>query len=101
MTRHLKTAHDLEPGQHRKQFGIPGSQSLAAKSYSGSRRQMAIDRGLGEGLAKARGVSLNDTFSTPKTAATQRYGWPYCLPGEVRTDLRRPLDLFSSPERNS
>lgn len=54
LTRHLKTAHDLKPGQYRKQFGIPSSQSLAAKSYSESRRQMAIDRGLGEGLAKAR-----------------------------------------------
>jgi predicted transcriptional regulator len=54
LTRHLKTAHDLKPGQYRKQFGIPSSQSLAAKSYSEARRQMAIDRGLGEGLAKAR-----------------------------------------------
>ena len=54
LARHLKTAHDLKPGQYRKQFGIPSSQSLAARSYSESRRQMAIDRGLGEGLAKAR-----------------------------------------------
>ena len=38
LTRHLKTAHDLKPGQYRKQFGIPSSQSLAAKSYSESRR---------------------------------------------------------------
>jgi predicted transcriptional regulator len=54
LTRHLKTAHDLKPGQYRKQFGIPSSQSLAAKSYSESRRQMALDRNLGEGLVKAR-----------------------------------------------
>ena len=54
LTRHLKTAHDLKPGQYRKQFGIPSSQSLAAKNYSESRRQMAIDRGLPEKLAKAR-----------------------------------------------
>jgi len=54
LARHLKTAHDLKPGQYRKQFGIPSSQSLAARSYSESRRQLAIDRGLGEGLAKAR-----------------------------------------------
>ena len=54
LTRHLKTAHDLKPGQYRKQFGIPSSQSLAARSYSESRRQMAIDRGLPEKLAKAR-----------------------------------------------
>lgn len=54
LTRHIKTAHALTPGQYRKQFAIPRSQSLAAKSYSDSRRQMALDRGLGEKLAKAR-----------------------------------------------
>ena len=54
LTRHLKTSHDLKPGQYKKQFGIPGKQSLAAKSYSESRRQMAIDRGLGDKLAAAR-----------------------------------------------
>ena len=54
LARHLKTAHDLKPGQYRKQFGIPSKQSLAARSYSESRRQMAIDRGLGDKLALAR-----------------------------------------------
>ena len=54
LTRHLKTSHDLKPGQYKKQFGIPGKQSLAAKSYSESRRQMAIDKGLGDKLAAAR-----------------------------------------------
>lgn len=54
LARHLKTAHDLKPGEYRKQFGIPRTQPLAAKAYSESRRQMAIDRDLGAGLAKAR-----------------------------------------------
>jgi len=54
LARHLKTSHDITPGQYRKQFDIPRSQSLAAKKYSETRRQMAIDRGLGEKLAKAR-----------------------------------------------
>lgn len=54
LKRHLSTAHDLKPGEYRKQFGIPSTQSLAAKSYVESRRQMAIELGLGEGLAKAR-----------------------------------------------
>lgn len=54
LARHLKTAHDMTPGQYRKQFDIPRTQSLAARSYSESRRQMAIDRGLGDKLAKAR-----------------------------------------------
>ena len=56
LKRHLAQAHDLKPGQYRKQFNIPSSMSLTAKSYSESRRQSAIDRGLGDNLAKARAV---------------------------------------------
>lgn len=70
LTRHLKTKHDLKPGQYRKQFGIPSSQSLAAKSYSESRRQMAIDRGLGEGLAKARAAKA--AAKAPKVKAAPK-----------------------------
>lgn len=54
LARHLKTAHDMKPGEYRKQFDIPRTQPLAAKAYSESRKQMAIDRGLGDNLAKAR-----------------------------------------------
>ncbi len=54
LARHLKTAHGMKPGEYRKQFDIPRTQPLAARSYSESRRQMAVDRGLGENLAKAR-----------------------------------------------
>jgi predicted transcriptional regulator len=52
--RHLRTAHDMKPIEYRKKFGIPRSQSLASKAYSETRRQMAVDRGLGENLARAR-----------------------------------------------
>lgn len=54
LARHLKTAHDMKPGEYRKQFDIPRTQPLAARAYSESRRQMAVERGLGENLAKAR-----------------------------------------------
>ena len=54
LSRHLKTSHDMTASEYRKQFDIPRTQSLASKSYSEKRRQMAIDRGLGEKLAKAR-----------------------------------------------
>lgn len=54
LSRHLKTAHSMTASEYRKQFDIPRTQSLAAKNYSETRRQMAIDRGLGEKLAKAR-----------------------------------------------
>ena len=54
LKRHLNSSHDMKPGEYRKQFGIPSSQPLAAKNYSEQRKKMAIDRGLGEGLAAAR-----------------------------------------------
>ncbi|MCP3177341.1 MAG: MucR family transcriptional regulator [Desulfuromonadales bacterium] len=54
LARHLRTAHDMKPSEYRKQFDIPRTQPLAARAYSESRRQMAVDRGLGENLAKAR-----------------------------------------------
>jgi predicted transcriptional regulator len=74
LTRHLKTAHDLKPGQYRKQFGIPRTQSLAAKSYSESRRQMALDRGLPEKLANARAARMKKTAkpAAPKAKATPK-----------------------------
>jgi predicted transcriptional regulator len=54
LSRHLKSAHDMSANEYRKQFDIPKKQPLAAKNYSESRRQMAIERGLGDKLAKAR-----------------------------------------------
>jgi predicted transcriptional regulator len=54
LTRHLSSAHQLKPGAYKKQFGIPSGQSLSAKSSTEARRQMALDRGLGDVLAKAR-----------------------------------------------
>ncbi len=54
LSRHLKTAHEMSASEYRKQFDIPRTQSLAAKNYSESRRQMAVERGLADNLAKAR-----------------------------------------------
>jgi predicted transcriptional regulator len=56
LARHLMQVHNMKPGEYRKQFGIPSKQSLTAKSFSESRRQMAMDRGLADNLAKAREV---------------------------------------------
>jgi predicted transcriptional regulator len=52
--RHLRTAHDMTPKEYRTKFGIPRTQTLAAKDYSEKRRQMAIEKDLGAGLARAR-----------------------------------------------
>ena len=54
LTRHIKQAHDLKPGQYRKKFGIPRTQSLTAKNFSEARKKLAEERGLGDVLAKAR-----------------------------------------------
>jgi predicted transcriptional regulator len=54
LTRHLNTAHGIKPKDYKKQFGIPASQSLSAKSLTESRKKNAIEKGLGDNLAKAR-----------------------------------------------
>ena len=54
LKRHLATAHDLKPGQYRKQFGVPPGTPLVAKRYSEARKKMALDLNLAEGLAQAR-----------------------------------------------
>lgn len=56
LTRHLNTAHSIKPREYRKQFGIPATQPLSAKSLTEARRKVAQERGLGNNLAKARAV---------------------------------------------
>lgn len=72
LTRHIKTAHAMTPGQYRKQFGIPRTQSLAARNYSESRRQMALDRGLGEKLTKARAKAKASAPAKAPLKATKK-----------------------------
>lgn len=54
LKRHLSAAHEMTPKEYREKFDIPVGTTLAAKDYVASRRQMAIDKDLGAGLAKAR-----------------------------------------------
>ena len=71
LTRHLKQAHDLKPGQYRKQFGIPSSQSLTAKKYSEARRKSANENNLAANLEKARAVrAAKNKAATPKIKPT-------------------------------
>jgi predicted transcriptional regulator len=58
LARHLSTAHQMKPGEYKKQFGIPSKQALSAKNYSEARRKMAQERGLADNLAKAREVRM-------------------------------------------
>ena len=54
LKRHLAASHDVTAKEYRNQFDIPAGTPLASKAYSESRKQMAIDRDLAGGLAKAR-----------------------------------------------
>lgn len=58
LSRHLRQAHDMKPGQYRKQFSIPGTQPLTAKKYSEVRRARAEEIGLAANLVKAREVRM-------------------------------------------
>jgi predicted transcriptional regulator len=58
LARHLSTAHDMKPGEYKRQFGIPSKQPLVAKKFSEARRKSAQDRGLADNLAKAREVRM-------------------------------------------
>ncbi|MDA8413970.1 MAG: MucR family transcriptional regulator [Desulfobacteraceae bacterium] len=71
LTRHLKQAHELKPGQYRKQFNIPSSQSLTAKNYSEARRKSANENNLAANLEKARAVraAKNKPAEKSKVAA--------------------------------
>jgi len=72
LARHLNTAHGMKPGEYRKQFNIPRTQSLAAKSFSEARKKMADERGLADNLAKARAVrmaKLKNTKAVPAKSA--------------------------------
>lgn len=66
LTRHLKQAHDLKPGQYRKQFNIPSTQSLTAKNYSEARRRAANENNLAANLEKARAVRAANKAAKPK-----------------------------------
>lgn len=56
LARHLNFAHNLKPGQYRKQFGLKSTQPLTSKSYSNLRKQFVIEKGSLDFLPKARSV---------------------------------------------
>ena len=66
LTRHLGTEHSMTAKEYRAQFEIPRTQSLAAKSYSDARREMAIALDLGAGLAKGRAARAEKKVAAKK-----------------------------------
>lgn len=69
LTRHLKQAHNLKPGEYRKQFGLPAGTALAAKSYSEARRAAAQKNNLAANLEKARAVRMANLAAKQKAAS--------------------------------
>jgi predicted transcriptional regulator len=68
LKRHLSTSHGLKPGQYRKQFNVPAGTPLVAKNYSEARKQMALEKNLGAGLAKARAARATAPAKRAKAA---------------------------------
>jgi len=58
LARHLNTAHNMKPGEYKRQFGIPSKQPLTAKKFSEARKKSALDRDLAGNLAKAREIRM-------------------------------------------
>lgn len=81
LTRHLNMVHNMKPGAYRKQFGIPSKQSLTSRSFSDARRKSAIDRGLGDILAKAReSRAANIKAKKSKSAKPAKAAKPKVVP---------------------
>lgn len=72
LKKHLSVAHQLTPGQYRKQFGIKSTQKLAAKSFSEARRKAAEDRGMVDVLAKARETRMANIAKKKATVPAVR-----------------------------
>lgn len=70
LSRHLMAKHNMKAAAYRKEFGIARTQALASKAYSESRKQMAIESGLGEKLAAARAVNAEKKSAVPKEKKT-------------------------------
>jgi predicted transcriptional regulator len=98
LTRHLSTAHDLKPGAYKKQFGIPSKQSLSAKAYSESRRQMAVDRGLADNLAKARDVRMANVETRKAVAAKSAKAAKVAAPAKA---VKAPAKAKSPAKKTS
>lgn len=69
LARHLKQAHDMKPGEYRKQFGLPAGTALVAKGYSEARRQQALQNNLAGNLEKARAAKRKKPAAAPAPVA--------------------------------
>lgn len=97
LKRHLQVAHDMKPGQYRKQFNIPSSQTLVAKNYSELRKKDALDRGQGDVLAKARAAKKATVpdVKAPLPVVKAKPG----LPAKTKTALPAKAEVAKVPAK--
>lgn len=70
LSRHITQTHHVKQGAYKKQFGIPSTQALTARSFSEARRIMAKEKGLADNLIAARAARAAKLVAKkgPKTA---------------------------------
>lgn len=66
LTRHLNQAHAMKPAAYRKQFNIPKTTPLMAKSYAAKRKEIAAGMNLGANLEKARAARQSNSLKAKK-----------------------------------
>ena len=54
LTRHLRTAHGLDPDSYRARWGLPGDYPMAAPGYAAARADVAKRHGLGTKAGRGR-----------------------------------------------
>ena len=97
LKKHLSTAHQLTPGQYRKQFGIKSSQKLAAKNFSDARRKAAEERGMTDILAKAREKRMSNLKTKTATAKPAKPAKAAAKPAKPAKAVAKPKKVTKQP----
>ena len=64
LKRHLRTAHNLSPGEYRKRWNLPGDYPMVASNYAKTRSKLAKAIGLGTARRRKRTQALATSRST-------------------------------------
>ena len=102
LARHLNLAHGMKPGEYRKLFGIPVNQPLTATIYSAARKKMAVERGLGQNLVKARKAHQVEKLKAHKTIAPKAGKSAPAVktaPAKKAAPVKAPVKTGKSPSK--
>ena len=70
LKRHLRTAHNLSPGEYRKRWNLPGDYPMVASNYAKTRSKLAKAIGLG----RARRRKRTQALATSRFTRSKRSG---------------------------